>query len=298
MEAARAALALAERLGDVVLRSDALGALEQVLLEQGKVLEALEAGAERNELLPRVADPDRVADAQFVDAQMYASIGRFDDARAMAGRMEETVAGLTPHHRVHALGCRIILESAAAEWEAVRQLTPRVEEAIEANLATPCPFNRGLLIVLATGWTYAGNVGEADRLLARAEAVGMGSYLAIHVPRWLALAIARNDRADIQRLIDSIRPAWLTPGRWDTWAVLFDGLMEIDDRERIEVEAPQWLNQELYVTPFATRALAVARRDEALLEDAAARFEAMGLERHAQATRAVRTRLTEREPSN
>ena len=212
--------------------------------------------------------------------------------------MEETVAGLTPHHRVHALERRIIVESAVADWEAVRELTPRVEEAIEANLATPCPFNRGGLIDLAIGWTYAGNVGEADRLMARAEAVGMGSYLAIHTPRWLALAIARNDRAEIQRLIDSIKPAWLALGRWHLWAVLFDGLMEIDDRERIEAEAPQWLARELYVTPFAIRALAVARGDHALLEDAAERFEAMGLERHAQATRAIRTRWTEREPSN
>jgi hypothetical protein len=41
----------------------------------------------------------------------------------------------------------------------------------------------------------------------------------------------------------------------------------------------------LFVTPFATRALAVARGDEALLEKATSQFEAMGLDRHAQETR-------------
>jgi len=70
------------------------------------------------------------------------------------------------------------------------------------------------------------------------------------------------------------------------WAALFDGLAQLDDRERIEAEAPQWLDRDLYVTPFATRALAIARRDDSLMAEAAAQFEAMGLERHAAQTRA------------
>ncbi|HEX9635261.1 MAG TPA: AAA family ATPase, partial [Candidatus Limnocylindria bacterium] len=286
VEAARAALALAERLDDPVLRSDAWGALEGVLHERGEYLEAVEVAAMRADLISQVADPDRVADTFFMNADLYASIGRLADARAMSARMEETVAGLTPHHRVHGLGIRLIVEAAEADWEAVRQLTPRTEETIEANLATPCPFNAGLLTLLATGWTYAGDEAESDRLLARAEELGMGSYRMIHAPRWLALAIARQDRAEIRRLIDAIQPAWLTSGNWQLWAQLFDGLVALDDRERIEADAPPWLNEDLYVTPFAARALAVARRDAALLEDAAKRFEAMGLDRHAEQTRA------------
>jgi class 3 adenylate cyclase/tetratricopeptide (TPR) repeat protein len=287
VDAARTALALAERLDDPVLCADALGALEGVLQEKGLFADALDAAATREDLLPQIADPDRVADALFMSADLYASLGRLADTRAMTDRMEETVAGLTPHHRVHGLGMRLILEGAVADWETVRQLTQRGQAAIEANLATPCPFNRGMLVVLATGWTYAGNAAEAERLVARAEEVGMGSYLIINTPRWLGLATARHDRAEIRRLIDSIQPTWLTPGKWDLWAALLNGLVELDDRDRIEAEAPQWLNQDLYVTPFAIRALAVARRDEALLADAAARFEAMGLQRHAEATRAL-----------
>jgi hypothetical protein len=287
VDAARAALDLAERLDDPVLRYDAFGALKSVLEDGGEFAGALDAAERRSELLPQVADPDRVAEGHLVNCQLYVALGRLGDARAEVARLEETVAGLSPHHRVHGLEVRMLLESAEADWDAIRELTHRAEQLIEANLATPCPFNRGLLILLATGWTYAGDAAEAERLLARAEQVGMATYLRVHSPRWLALAIARSDRAEIRRLIDAIQPGWLIPSLWELWARLFDGLAELDDRDRIETEAPQWLDRDLYVTPFATRALALARRDAALLDKAAAQFEAMGLDRHAEQTRAT-----------
>jgi tetratricopeptide (TPR) repeat protein len=293
LDAARTALAVAEQLGDPVLRSDALGAVEVVLHEKGEFLEALEVADQRNDLLPDVADPDRVADALFIHADLSASLGRLAESRAMTERMEETVSGLTPHHRVHGLGMRMILEGAVADWEVVRQLTQRAEQAVEENLATPCPFNVGLLTRLATAWIHAGNAAEAERLLARADEIGMASYVVIHTPAWLGLALAREDRAEIRRLIDSIQPSMLPPSNWALWAELFDGLLELDDRERIEAEAPQWLKQGLYVTPFAMRALAFAQMDSVLMEDAAARFESMGLTRHAQRTRALMAQVSE-----
>ena len=273
------------------LRFDAFGALEQVLEERGDFDGALDAAERRNELLPNVADPDRIADGHFVNFHFYLSVGRLADARAAVAHLEETVAGLTPHHRVHGLGGRLWLETAEAHWDALRGRTQRAEELIEANLATPCPFNRGLLILLAAAWTYGGNAAEAERLLARAEQVGMATYLIIHTPRWLALAIARQDHEEVRRLIDSLQPAWLAPSNWDLWALLFDGLVQLDDRERIEAEAPQWLNRGVYVAPFATRALAIARRDEALLDEAAVQFDAMGLDRHAERTRALASQM-------
>jgi len=290
-EAGQAALAIANTLGDVVLRFDALGTLVQVLHEKGDYAASFEAAAQRNELLPQVGDPDRIADALFVDAHENASVGRLAEARTLAEQMEEAVANLTPHHRVHALEIRMMVVAAERDWEGVRSLTQRVEEAIEANLATPCPFNRAGLLELATGWTHAGNEVEADRLLAKAEAVGMRSYLRIDVPRRLGLALARHDLPETRQLVDAIEPAWLTPGNWNISTVLLDGLVELGDRERIEAVAPLCLDANLFSTPFAMRALAFARRDPMLLEEAAARFEAMHLERHAQETRAWRERL-------
>jgi hypothetical protein len=72
---------------------------------------------------------------------------------------------------------------------------------------------------------------------------------------------------------------------WELWAALFDGLAELGDRERIEVEAPQWLRPDAYVSPFALRALGIARNDRGLLAQAADAFDKMGLDWHAQQTR-------------
>ena len=289
--AARAALVLAERLGDVVLRADALGALESALQDTGELREALDIASVQLDLLPEIRDPDRVADVLFANADLYIRAGRLADARPMTERMEETVAGLTPHHRVHGLEMRAALEDALGDQEALRKLTPMAEEAIAANLATPCPFNAGMLVILATAWTYGGNTMEAKRLLARVEEIGMTTYRSILTPRWLQLAIAQDDRAEIRRLIDSIQPEWFLDPFGDLWSVLFDGLAVLDDRERIEADAPQWLDKDVYTAPFAMRALALARRDAMLLEKAAARFEAMGLDRHAEQTRAQADRI-------
>jgi class 3 adenylate cyclase len=286
-DTARAGLALAEQLGDPVLRIDGLGALMGALEGQAQFAEACQVAATRLDLLPQVPDPDRAADVFHMNALLYVAAGRLEDARVMGTRMEETVAGLTPHHRVHGLEIRLLLETAVADWEAIRNLTQRTEDAIEANLATPCPFNRVMLILLATAWTYAGNPVESGRLMARTEEIGMATYRIVSAPALLRLAIARRDRAEIRRLIDSVQPAWLTPANWELLAALFDGLAELDDKERIEAEASHWLNQSTYVTPFAARALAIAREDGALLADAAARFEAMGLTWHAERTRPI-----------
>jgi len=82
------------------------------------------------------------------------------------------------------------------------------------------------------------------------------------------------------------------PGiRSKTWYVLssiatrIDALAALEDRERVEEEAPPLLRPETYLEPFALRALALVRADDALAERAIARFEALGLSWHAAATR-------------
>jgi hypothetical protein len=289
--AARAAVVMAERLGDPNLRFQALDSLEFILRDLGNFAEAGDVASRRNALLPLIPDPDRIADALFADFHLSVATGRVNEARDKAQQMEGVAAGLTPHHRVHSLGLRMSLESAIGDWAALRSVTQPAEATIAANLATPCPFNRGLLILLATAWTRGGDDAQAERLLRRAEDVGMASYTMVHTPRWLALAIARHDRAETRRLIDSVEPRWLSRGSWELWSLLFDALAEVDDGLRIEAEAPEWLGANLYVTAFATRALAMARRDSALLEEAAARFAAMGLDLRVAETRAMGERL-------
>ena len=303
IEAARAALTLADSLGNSELRSDGMAALQSALEDHSRYLEASDVAAARLDLLPAIADPDHVANALFMNAELYGNLGRLADARAMTERLEETVASLTPHHRVHGLAIRLTLENAVGDWEAVRDLTHRTTEAVEANLATPCPFNVALLLTLAAGWAVAGDQAECGRLIARAEGIGMVGYGRMHAPHRLVLGLARHDHDEIRRVVESLEPSWLTPTPlglfgWLLWANLFDALAELDDRDRIEAEAPQWLRPDAYVAPFAVRALGIARRDATLLADAVARFEMMGLERHAQTTRARLERLSIERPAD
>ncbi len=285
LDAARAALATADALGDVETRFLGLGAVQSALQESGQFAEASQVAAERSTLLHEIADPDQVADALFMTADLYTNVGRLAEARVATAQMEQTVAGLTPHHRVHGLGMRMRLEFAIADWEAVRGLTQRAEDAVEANLATPCPFNVGLHLIAAVGMLRSGYEAEASRLVAKAESIGMVGYGRITAAWRLSLALARGDHAEARRVLDSIQPAWLTSGAWNLWSAFLDGLALLSDRERIEAEAPRWVGQDAYVAPFALRALGVVRDDHALLAEAVDRFEAMGLGWHAQETR-------------
>jgi hypothetical protein len=260
LAAARAALALAEELGDVELRSEGLGAVQSVLQEIGQYAEAGQVAEERAALLPAIVDPDQVADALFMTADLYLNVGRTADARDAAVRMEQAVAGLTPHHRVHGLGMRMRLEAALGEWETLRGLTPQTEDAVEANLVTPCPFNVGLLLLAGRGALQGGDESAAARLVAKADAIGMVGYARFHIDGWLYLAIGRRDVDEARRLVNSVEPSWLTPGAWELWAALLDGLVFLEDRDRIEAAAPQWMRPDAYVAPFAARALGVGSR--------------------------------------
>ena len=71
---------------------------------------------------------------------------------------------------------------------------------------------------------------------------------------------------------------------WLQIAVL-DGLLALNDHARIQQLAPTWLLPRTYIEPFALRALGSASGDEAMIEQAIARYEGMGLDWHAEQTR-------------
>ena len=288
---ARAALAAADELGDVELRSLGLGTVQWNLEASGRFVEACEVAEARTGLFSEIADPDHLAEALMMNAELYANVGRLAEARGTAARLEETVVGLTPHHRVHGIVTRLRLEVAVADWEAVRGLARRVEGAVEANVTTPCPANVGALLLTALGMVHGGDDATATRLMARAEAIGMVGYGRAHAAKWLRLALARHDQEEIRRMVDAVDPRWLTPDAWELWAALLDALAVLGDRDRIEADAPAWVHADAYVAPFAVRALAVARNDSSLLTDAVGRFEAMGLEWHARETRLALDRM-------
>jgi class 3 adenylate cyclase/tetratricopeptide (TPR) repeat protein len=283
--AAREAQRLAETLGDVELRSYALDGLAGVAWDVGDYAAAAALTEERIRLLPEISDPDHRANAWVTAVKVYPGAGRFADASRAADRLEEVSEGLTPHHRLHAIAFRLDVASLAGRWDEVRQLTPRAEPAVEANLATPCPMNVATLLYCAVAAEDAGDDPESRRLERNAEAIGMEGYgFAFHPPQ-LRLALARHDLGALRRLVDSLDEEELLPWAYPSRAALFDALVALGDHAQIESEAPAFLRPRTYVEPFALRALGAAREDEELLEQAADRFEAMGLSWHAGETR-------------
>jgi class 3 adenylate cyclase len=287
--AAHAARELAEQLGDVELRSLALAALAIAKWGAGDFDQACACAEERIELLADISDPDHHAHAHMKALQINLGAGRFPHARRALGLLEQTVEGLTPHHRLHGVACRIRVETLSGCWEAVRQRTAHCERAVEANLATPCPMNVTSLLNCALASAYGGAEGEARRLEAKADAIGMeGYHWAFDAPK-LRLALVRNELDEVHRLVDSIAAMELGPGAYLPAAAFLDGLVALGDRKRIEGEAPKWVRPRTYVEPFAVKALGVARKDERLLNEAAAGFEGMGLDWHAGETRKLRS---------
>jgi len=283
--AAREAYELAERLGDPELRSYALAGFAAAALAAGEFDRASKLEEQRLELLPEIGDPDHRADAYQSAAASHRGAGNFHAARRALALLEQTVEGLTPHHRIHGLGARIKTESDAGRWDAVLALTARTERAVEANLATPCPLNVGSLLLCAVASAQTGDEAGAERLESEAEGIGMEGYGFIFDPPRMRLALLREDREALRRLVDSLDPKYLEPWAFELEAAFLDALVALGDHERIEAEAPARVRPGTYGEPFALRALGVAREDERLLKEAEGRFQAMGLDWHAAETR-------------
>jgi hypothetical protein len=287
---ATAAYAIADRLGDAELRALALMGLADAAWSAGDLDQACDLLERELEALELLGDPDARAKGLLGGVLIYLGAGRMCAARGTAHRHAEVVAGLTPHHRMHGAGLPIQVETLAGRWEAVRELTAEGERAVEANLAagTPCPMNVAILLNCAAASAFAGDEEGAHRLEAKADAIGMVGYRPWFEPTRILLALARNDLAALPALTAQEPPNLLPQGAF------LDALVALGDRERIETEAPKWLRPGTYVEPFALRALGLARGDEALLAQALARFESLGLSWHAEQTsspRRGRTRL-------
>jgi len=280
--AARELHAIALRLGDVALRSSALAALADVAWSAGDLEQAHAWVDERLALVPELTDPDDCHFAYMSAVAVDLVTGRLAAAARASTLLVQMVEGLTPHHRLHGVDVRIHLESLAGRWAVVHDMTSRSEEAVEANAATPCLGNCTVLLNLAVASAHCGDDAEARRLEAQAHTYWALSWNA--EPANVRLALARNDLAELRRLVDSPTLGAQRPFVFDGAAALFDAFVALGDHERIESEAPQWVRDGTYTAPFALRALGVARADSRLLNEALARFEAMGLEWHAAET--------------
>jgi DNA-binding SARP family transcriptional activator len=285
-QAAARAIAIAERLDDPQLRAEAYEAQVGVMLEAGD-LEAARSWADRQvELVPDLGDPDWRGSQYFLAAVAYAHLGLIDEMRSLAREHERIVIDLTPHHRVHAVGTHLVAETIAGEWTAALALSGRAEEAAAANAETPCQFDRRSLLMCALASARLGDEAQARRL--EELAAGAGSVLgsARSDSALLRLLLLRDDRDGLERQL-GLEPI---PGPFDPdfVAARVDALLALGDRKSVEDEAPAVLARGGYAAPFACRALGIVRGQRKLVEEAARRFEVMGLRWRAEETRSLR----------
>jgi class 3 adenylate cyclase len=286
VDAAREASALAERLGDLELRSWALAARSRSSYATGAYRDAADWSRRRLELLPEIEDPDHVAFIYFYALDPPIAMGRFDEARRLATAHEEVTRDLTVHHRLHGVACLLIVESAAGCWERIRDLRTAAERVVAANVATPCIYNPWSLLACALAEELLECPHEARRLEQDADALAMEGYDFLLDPLRIHLALARGDLDDVERRIPNESPPSSTRDV-DILVARMDALAALRRRDQLEAEAPALLNPGTYLEPFALRALGIVRPDPDLIEQARQRFREMGLDWHAAETEAL-----------
>jgi hypothetical protein len=284
-EAAREAIELAQRSGDIELQSYALGARGAVAFGEGDFESALTWSQRRLNLLNEISDPDHVADIYEIAIPSYCANARFPEARRLAAEHDAIVEPLSDHHRVHGIAVQLEVEEACGGWNRIVELTERTGAAVKANLATPCIRNARSLLLTALAAAYTGDHETARHYERLADEVATEGYdFVLAAPRtWLALLRGELDRLDRLEALDL--------ARGQTWYALpaaaarLDALAALKERSLVERDAPPLLQPGTYLEPFALRALGAVREDDLLIEQAVDRFAAMGLEWHAEQSR-------------
>ncbi len=279
------AVALAEELGDPVLRADAYESQVKVAVAHGRLGEAGEWADRKLALTSKIADPDRRSAQALIASVVYLRQGRIADGRRAAEQHDRFSARLTPHHEVHASAFLLLADTVAGDWARASGQSARAEAACAANADTPCQFNWRGLLMAALAHGQLGHDSEACRLEAlAAESLTVQGPLAKE-PALLRLALLRGDLEAAERILDE-NPE-IDFFDVDYPAARLDALTLLGDRLGVEAEAPRALEIGGYVEPFAIRALGTVREDPRLLERAAARFEEFGLAWRGAETRAL-----------
>jgi tetratricopeptide (TPR) repeat protein len=285
-EAARDASALADRLGDVELRSWAWAARASVAFHAGRYDEALMWAQRRFDLAEAITDPDHLVEIREAALPAVGAVGRLREARRLAREHVELSERLSPHHRMHGVALLAEAEELAGAWDAIGRLEETIEKTVDGNRQTPCVRNARCLLLCALASLHRGDEDRARAFEEAADELGMeGHSLALDNVR-VRIALARGDLDEVARLVEP-EPTFRFVFGVPTLTARLDALAALGDGERVEREAPQFLGSRTYFEPFARRALGIVRDDRALLEQALASFEALQLDWHAARTQAL-----------
>jgi hypothetical protein len=143
--------------------------------------------------------------------------------------------------------------------------------------------------VCAMAEAHLGAEPRARELEESALALGMSGRHTLDAPL-LRLALLHGDHQRAEALLATLmnEGGWYSRGVDSSFATLvtkLDGLAALGDRAGVDRLAPLVLRPGTYVEPFAQRALGIVHEDEALIEQAAARLDDLGLDWHAAQTR-------------
>jgi hypothetical protein len=284
-DAAHEASELAERSGDIELRSYAWGARGTVAFAEADFASALTWSQRRLTVKDEITDPDHVAEIYELAIPSCCANARFAEAMRLAAEHDAIVEPLSDHHRLHGIAVLLEVEEVCGNWNRILDLADRTEAAVEANLTTPCVRNARTLLVTALAAAHTGDEETARQYERRAEEVATEGYdLVLAAPRtWLALLRGEIDELDRLEPVDlaRVKHEYALPAA----AARLDALAALKERSLIERGAPRLLQPGTYLEPFALRALGAVREDELLIEQAAHRFDAMGLNWHAEQSR-------------
>jgi class 3 adenylate cyclase/tetratricopeptide (TPR) repeat protein len=285
-KAAREATDLADRLGAPELRSWAWAARASVAFHAGRYDEALMWAQRRFELSETITDPDHLVEMREAALPAVGALGRLGEARRLAREHVELSQRLSPHHRMHGIALLAESEELAGAWDAIGRLEETIEKTVEDNRRTPCVRNARCLLLCALARTHRGDEAGARAFEEAADALGMeGHSLALDNVR-VRIALARDDIDEVARLV-APGPTFRVVFGVPTLTARLDALAALGDRERVEREAPQFLDSRTYFEPFARRALGIVHDDPTLLEQAVTSFQTLELDWHAETTKAL-----------
>ena len=197
-DAAREASELAERSGDIELRSYAWGARGTVAFGEADFESALTWSQRRLNVKDEISDPDHVAEIYEQAIPSCCANARFAEARRLAVEHDAIVEPLSDHHRLHGIAVLLEVEEVCGGWNRILDLADRTEAAVEANLTTPCVRDARTLLLTALAAAYTGDEETARHYERRAEEVATEGYdLVLAAPRtWLALLRGEIDELD------------------------------------------------------------------------------------------------------
>jgi class 3 adenylate cyclase/tetratricopeptide (TPR) repeat protein len=269
---------LAEASGDLVLRSFALQVRGSVAQDERRYTDAELLAERRLALVPEIDDPDHLLDVYEACGPIFCMMGRLEEAREFAVLHERAGEALSPHHRVHSFGLFCEIEDAAGGWDAIAERSDDIVAAVEGNLETPCTRNARSLLLAAVALLATGT--RAPALESRALELAHHGWSAGGLAGpGMRRGILLGDRDEIERwlALDIFRMYVYGPG---VMTARLDALAALRRRDQVEKLAPPYVDDGLFLEPFAVRALGIVRGDDELLGRADELFVERGLEWH------------------